>query len=137
MPGNKVIPELLCTDLRKTKTFYTEVLGFSIAYERPEETFVRMSLAGADLMFEQVTGPGRRWITDELSKPFGRGVNFEIEVEGIDTLYAAVLERSASSVYLALEAKDYRCGDETATNRQFMVQDPDGYLLRFAEFKVP
>ena len=135
MPINKFVPELLCTDIQKTKAFYTDVLGFSIAYERLEETFVYLSLAGADLMFEQVTGPGRRWITGELSKPFGRGVNFQLEVEGVAMLYARVIEHSATSVYLALEDKDYVCGSETATNRQFIVQDPDGYLLRFAEIK--
>lgn len=135
MPFNKVVPELLCTDIRKTIAFYTGVLGFSIAYERPEETFAYLSLAGADLMFEQVTGPGRRWITGEMGAPFGRGVNFQIEVEDVALLYGRVLEYSATSAYLPVEDKSYVCDGEIATNRQFIVQDPDRYLLRFAEFK--
>jgi catechol 2,3-dioxygenase-like lactoylglutathione lyase family enzyme len=137
MPTNKVVPELQCTDIQESKAFYTKVLGFSVLYERPAETFAYLSLAGADFMLEQVNGPGRRWITGELNKPFGRGVSFQIEVERVATLYAQVLEMSPSSIFLPLEDKDYLCGNETSTNRQFIAQDPDGYLLRFAEFRSP
>ncbi len=134
MTTKKVVPELLCLNIKASLAFYTETLGFSLLYERPAEAFAYLSLAGVDFMLEQLDGPGRRWITGELSRPLGRGVNFQIEVDNVVTLYARVQERSPGAVYLPLEDKDYLCGSKISTNRQFIAQDPDGYLLRFAEF---
>ncbi|HZY49930.1 MAG TPA: VOC family protein, partial [Devosia sp.] len=34
---------------------------------------------------------------------------------------------------LPLETRSYRVGDTEQSQRQFCVQDPDGYLLRFCE----
>ena len=129
-----LVPELLCTDLSATKAFYVGVLGFDVRYERPEETFVYLRREEADLMFEQADGPGRRWVTGPLERPLGRGVNFQIETRGVADLHARVVAGSPGSIYLPLEERRYRCGDRWATNRQFVVSDPDGYLLRFAEF---
>jgi hypothetical protein len=32
-----------------------------------------------------------------------------------------------------METRSYRVGDREVAQRQFCVQDPDGYLLRFCE----
>jgi len=127
-----LVPELLCSDLSATKEFYVGVLGFAVGYERREETFIFLTLGGTELMFEQVDGPGRRWITGPLEKPYGRGINFQIDVPELGELYAAILARAPESIYLALEEKIYGVGDHFVTQQQFLVQDPDGYLLRFA-----
>jgi catechol 2,3-dioxygenase-like lactoylglutathione lyase family enzyme len=129
----KIIPEILCSDLSVTKDFYVRALGFAVLYERAAETFIYLSLEGADLMVEQVDGPGRRWITGELRRPFGRGLNLQIEVEDVTGLYARVLREATEFIYVPLEKKTYRCGDKSVLTRQFVVQDPDGYLLRFAQ----
>jgi hypothetical protein len=36
-------------------------------------------------------------------------------------------------LYLPFEEQAYRVSDAVSLNRQFVVQDPDGYLLRFAQ----
>ena len=36
-------------------------------------------------------------------------------------------------LFLEVEEKWYRVDDQEAGNRQFLVMDPDGYLLRFTE----
>ena len=36
-------------------------------------------------------------------------------------------------LFLPVEEKWYRKNDREVGNRQFLVQDPDGYLLRFTE----
>jgi catechol 2,3-dioxygenase-like lactoylglutathione lyase family enzyme len=132
-----IVPELLCTDLNATKAFYIDPLGFSVTYERPEETFAYLTREGVDLMFEQVDGPGRRWLTGRLERPFGRGINLQIEARDVAGLFARVSAARPGSVYLPLEEKAYRCGTVWRANRQFLVQDPDGYLLRFAESTDP
>ena len=63
MKFNSLIPELTVKDLERTKTFYTDVLGFTVEYEREEDRFVFLSLEGNQLMFEQENG---NWNTGVL-----------------------------------------------------------------------
>ncbi len=127
----QLVPELYCTDIEQTKIFYTTILGFKIKYQRPEEQFVYFTLNGLDLMFEGISGDSRHWLTGKLERPFGRGVNFQWDVLDIDKLYKRVSKLSPKSIYLDLETKSYRINDQTAIQKQFIVQDPDGYLFRF------
>lgn len=125
-----VVPELLCSDLTRSRVFYVDLLGFSVWYERPEEGFVYLRREDAHLMLEALTAPGRKWVTAELAHPFGRGMNLQIEVEDVGTLYERCRTRAPERVYLDLEDKSYRRDHETIRQRQFVIQDPDGYLIR-------
>ncbi|HEY7801649.1 MAG TPA: VOC family protein [Dehalococcoidia bacterium] len=125
----KLIPELACSDIGRSLAFYTHVLGFGIVYARPEESFAYLNRGGAHLMLDQI-GAGRTWSTADLAHPYGRGVNLQIEVPDVDLLYTAV-QSAAATIFLPLEDKWYRRDDVLVGNRQFIVQDPDGYLLRF------
>ena len=81
-------------------------------------------------MLEEAAGPGRRFRTAPLEYPFGRGINFQIEVADVDALHARVTAAGFTLVVL-LEDRWYRRGANEQGNRQFVVADPDGYLLRF------
>ena len=63
-----------------------------------------------------------------MERPFGRGINFQIQVGDAASLCARVAE---ASVVLPLERRWYRIGSEERGNEQFVAADPDGYLLRF------
>ena len=126
-----LVPELSVLDLEKSLKFYTNVLGFEIAFARPEERFAYLQLGGAQLMLEQFT-QGGSWQTGELSYPFGRGINFEIGVEDVETLLER-LEREHYPLKVPPEERWYRQGDVLNGQKQFLVMDPDGYLLRFVE----
>jgi len=129
-----LIPELYCTSLADSKIFYVGVLGFEILYERPEEKFVMLGREDAQLMLEELS-IGRKWITAPLEKPFGRGVNFQIQTADVDVLYRNVQNLAAQhpdiKIFLPMEEKWYRADNHQVGNRQFIVQDPDGYFLRF------
>ena len=131
MSSFKLVPELYCEDIQVTKKFYIEVFGFEVKYERVEEEFVYFTLNGIDIMVEGINGVGRRWLTDKMEKPFGRGINFQWDVSEIDELYSRVKALVPDSIYLEMESKEYQCGDRIAVQRQFIVQDPNGYLFRF------
>jgi hypothetical protein len=60
----------------------------------------------------------------------GRGVNFQITVADSGAL-AAALTRAGVQLFMAPETKWYQVGSEEAGVQQFLVQDPDGYLVRF------
>ena len=124
-------PELGVTDIARSLGFYRDILGFSVAYARPEEGFAYLRLEGLELMLDQI-GVGRTWETGPLEFPLGRGLNLQCMVSAIDPLLAR-LSDAGISLYLPVETKTYRVGDRDVRQRQFCVQDPDGYLLRFCE----
>jgi catechol 2,3-dioxygenase-like lactoylglutathione lyase family enzyme len=140
----RLIPELEVDDLDRSLAFYTGVVGAIVLYARPEERFAFLELDGADraanretrgiqcanLMLEEAAGPGRRLHGAPLEHPYGRGVNFQIQVANVDALHARVLAAQAR-VVLPMEDRWYRRTDHETGNRQFVVADPDGYLLRF------
>src|SRR5919199_2726337 len=127
MPA-RLVPELYCSDIQRSLTFYVELLGFVVQFARPEERFAYLDREGAELMLEQPTG--RTFLTAELEHPYGRGVNFQIEIADVASLYAAV-RASPWRVVLELEDRWYRRDERALGNRQFVIEDPEGYLLRF------
>ncbi|HIF6100510.1 TPA: bleomycin resistance protein [Vibrio parahaemolyticus] len=129
----RVVPELYCFDINISKAFFTDILGFAIKYERPEEDFVYLTLDGVDLMLEGLSSQSRKWVTGNPEFPLGRGVNFQWDVNDIECLYREVCSKSNESIYLALESKSYECGTKSVVQKQFIVQSPDGYLFRFCQ----
>ena len=129
--GNTLVPEFAVTDWIASKSFYCDILGFTCSYERPNEGFCYLQLGGAELMIDQI-GAGRTFDDGHLPKtyPFGKGLNVQIEVKDIGSLITA-LETAGVALYLHPEDKWYGRNDEEVGNRQFVVADPDGYLLRF------
>lgn len=126
--GAKLVPELVCRDIAVSLRFYRDLLGFSLRYARPEERFAYLEREGAELMLEQPTG--RAFLAAEPAFPYGRGINLQIEVSAVDPLHAAV-QAAGAPLFLPLEERWYRRDAEETGNRQFVVMDPDGYLLRF------
>jgi|SRR6185369_17613326 catechol 2,3-dioxygenase-like lactoylglutathione lyase family enzyme len=127
-----LVPELDVTDLDASLAFYCDVLGFQVRYLRPEERFAYLKREDAELMLEEAAGPGRRFRTAPLERPFGRGANFQIRVSDASGLIERV-RGAGAPILIDLEDRWYRRGDGEVGNRQFVVVDPDGYLLRFFE----
>lgn len=125
-----LVPELDVSDLDRSLSVYIDVLGFSCHVSRPEERFAYLVREGVHLMLEEAAGPGRRFHTAPLEYPFGRGMNLQIEAADVDTLYDSV-QRAGLSIVIPLKERWYRQDQTEVGNRQFVVADPDGYLLRF------
>ena len=127
MDFNNLIPELSVFDILQTKNFYEE-LGFKIEYERQEEKFVFMSFQDSQFMFEQIHDEG--WNTGELIYPLGRGINFSITVDDIENLYTLVKSKKLE-IYKKLTKSVYLVNGIEKIQMEFLIQDPNGYLLRF------
>ena len=127
MDFNNLIPELSVFDILQTKNFYEE-LGFKIEYERQEEKFVFMSFQDSQFMFEQIHDEG--WNTGELTYPLGRGINFSIAVDDIENLYTLVKSKRLE-IYKKLTKSIYLVNGIEEIQMEFLIQDPNGYLLRF------
>ena len=122
-----MIPELSVFDIEQTKRFYND-LGFKIEYERPKEKFVFMSFQDSQFMFEQIHDNG--WNIGELIYPLGRGINFSIAVDDIEGLYKLVKTLNLE-IYRELNRSIYQVNGTEETQTEFLIQDPNGYLLRF------
>ena len=127
-----MVPELLVSDLDASRRFWCDLCGFIVAYERPEDRFAYLDRSGRQIMLEEVLAPGRRWVTGPMERPFGRGINLQITVDDVAPILSAL---AAADWPLFLEPEEvwYRAGTRETGVRQFLVQDPDGYLVRFAQ----
>lgn len=125
-----LVPELDVSDLEKSLAFYVDILGFAVLYRREEEKFAYLEREGAHLMLEEAEGPGRRFRTANLQRPFGRGVNLQIRVSDVSELHQRTIAAD-QEVIIDLEDRWYRQSSIETGNRQFVLVDPDGYLLRF------
>ncbi|GAA4176879.1 VOC family protein [Gryllotalpicola koreensis] len=124
-----LVPELLVSDLTRSLSFWVDLCGFSVRYSRREERFAYLTLGTAHVMLEQ-TGLGRNWITGPLEPPLGRGVNFQVSVPACTPITDA-LRAAGVDLFMEPETKWYRIDDHEAGVEQFLVTDPDGYLIRF------
>lgn len=129
MEANSLIPELSVSSFEKSMNFYVNILGFKIEYSREESNFAFISFESTQIMIEQIN---ENWETGKLEYPFGRGINFFMVISDIEI----VLKRLKSAKYpIFIEPKEswYRTGREYYGCREFLMIDPDGYLLRFAQ----
>lgn len=131
MKFNKLIPTISVFSFERSLEFYTKTLGFKAEYKREEEGFALISLGKSQIMIDQI-GKGVTWKTGRLKYPLGRGINFQIEVDKIDSLLQK-LKKNKIKIFIETEEKWYRVKNIYVGNKQFLVQDPDGYLLRFFE----
>ncbi len=127
---NPLIPELIVSDLQRSLDFYCQVLGFKIEYQRPEDKFAFLSYHGSQLMLEQDYEEDSPWRVGPLEQPFGRGMNLSIECPD-SKLLSQTIELAGHQLRSPVEERWYRDNDLLHGQLNFLVLDPDGYLLRF------
>jgi len=129
---NPLVPELTVTDFARSLDFYTRLLGFTVRYSRSEPDFAYLDCGGAQLMLE--ARHEGDWKVAELEAPLGRGINFTIEMSGVDACCQRVLA-AGWPLFQPLRDRSYMVNkDEESVMREFLLQDPDGYLLRPSQY---
>ena len=130
MKFSKLIPELTVSNLVESLKFY-KTAGFKIEYERPENKFSFISIGEIQFMLQE-DSDNDKWDVAPLSYPYGNGINFQLEVDDVDKVYNSLKENNYKIAY-EMEENWYRQDNRLLGNKEFLVQDPDGYLLRFSE----
>ncbi len=126
----KLAPELLVSDIEASLAFWRDILGFEVAYERPKPRFTYLEHPeGHQIMLCERHGA---WETGQLEHPLGRGVMFQLYFETIERALAAASTR-AWPIYHELREVWRRAGDQETGQREFFLQDPDGYLIMVAQ----
>ena len=126
-----MVPELTVADFSRSRAFYVEVLGFDVRFERSDPDFAYLILNGAQLMLEAEHDSS--WQTGTLDAPRGQGINLQIEVADVVALRESVLA-AGYPLFRDLVESRYDVGNGQQEGQlEFLLQDPDGYLLRFVE----
>ncbi len=125
MKFNSLIPELSVSNIITSKEFYLK-LGFKIKYERKEDKFCFLELEENQIMIEENND---NWNTGVMEYPYGRGINISMAVSNVDSMYEMV--KNSINIFVDLEIHEYKVNDKIFYDKEFLIQDPDGYLLRF------
>ena len=126
MKFNSLIPELSVTDIEKSKEFYLN-LGFKVMYERKEDKFCFLYLEDNQIMIEEINN---NWNVGEMKYPFGNCINISMTVSDIDSFYENIISKKFV-LFRKIKTSKYRVDDIIYEDKEFLLQDPDGYLLRF------
>jgi catechol 2,3-dioxygenase-like lactoylglutathione lyase family enzyme len=104
---NELFPELDVSNLQASLRFWSGLLGFEVAYDRPAARFAYLVRGHIQIMLCERNG---NWDVGELSPPFGRGVNFQMTVSALDPILTA-LEAAKRPLFRQPNDAWYRTGD--------------------------
>jgi uncharacterized glyoxalase superfamily protein PhnB len=125
-PFSKLTPNLLVANVERSLGFYVDVLGFGRGFTVPEQSpFVFASVtSGAVEIFFNDAATAIKEYPAFAGKPIGATGTMYIEVDGVDALHERL--KSAAKVTMPLTTQFYGM-------REFAIEDPDGYLITFAQ----
>lgn len=126
MKFNSLIPELSVSNIQNSIKFYTD-LGFHVVYERKADKFAFLELEENQLMIEEIN---EHWNTGPLEYPLGRGINLSMTVSDVKEM-AKRIKKKGYPLFLDVETHSYMVDGTLYEDQEFLIQDPDGYLLRF------
>lgn len=119
MPGFRtIVPILRVADLQRAVEFYTNILGFSVAWQAVND-------GGGDNVMLQAGATSLLLSTGAHlgDKPQFTGTLY-FNMTGVEEFFASIKEEV--EIVWPLETMDY-------SQREFGIRDPDGYILAFAE----
>lgn len=133
MKFNSILPELYVTDFKKSLHLYIDIIGFKLEYDRQNPNFAFLSYQGTQLMIQELDPhEDGEYVTGTFEYPFGRGINFQMKVTDVNKI-AQSLQSNKYPLRKTIFESWYKVNNVLKGNREILVQDPDGYLLRFSQ----
>lgn len=124
-----IVCELYVVDLATSLHFWCDILGFEIAYQRPEERFAYLQRhTGAQLMLYQ---PDQASATAKPADSEPRAI-LQIFVDNLSPIEVAV-KKHAWPLLRGPENVWRKWGDRMGGKREIRLSDPDGHRLIIAE----
>ncbi len=119
-------PNLIVSDVARSVGFYRDVLGFSLGPTVPDQAPYVFAIvqAGPVQIFLNAPEPAVAEYPAFAGRPIGGTLTLFIDVERVREVYEALKERVR--IVMPLEKKWYGV-------TEFAFEDPDGYLITFAE----
>lgn len=125
-PFKKLTPNLLVANVERSLAFYVDVLGFERGMTVPEESpFVFAAVTGGpvEIFVNDAAGAIKEYPAF-AGRPLGTTGTMYIEVEGVDALHDRL--KPTVPIVMPLVTQFYGA-------REFAIEDPDGYMITFAE----
>ena len=125
----KLTPNLLVANVERSLAFYVDTLGFSRSMTVPEQSpFVFAAVTSGSIeIFVNDAATAVKEYPAFVGKPIGATGTMFIEVEGVDALHDRLKARV--KIVMPIVTQFYGM-------REFAIEDPDGYVITFAE-RVP
>ena len=115
---------IVTSKLAETKAFYTETLGFGVAFENEFYLLLHTPGGSSEISFLLPDHPSQQPL---FQKPFqGQGMYLTIEVDDVDKLYNE-LKKKGAEIKIALR-------DEPWGDRHFAIADPNGIGIDLVKY---
>src|SRR5262245_55286493 len=123
----KLTPNLLVANVERSLAFYEDVLGFERGMSVPDQSpFVFASVTGGavEIFFNDAATAIKEY-PGFGGKQLGATGTMFIEIEGVDALHDR-LKAANVPIVMPLVTQFYGM-------REFAIEDPDGYVITFAQ----
>lgn len=115
-----VAPEFFVRDIERSITFYKR-LGFTAVRQEPDFAVIALH-EDVHVLLAAEQHTSREWLN---AGPRGVGLNIRIMVEDVDAVYQRAKDAGAPIIQ--------QIADRYYGLRDFILLDPDGFALRFAQ----
>ena len=123
----KLTPNLVVANVERSLAFYVETLGFSRGMTVPDESpfvFASVTSGPVEIFFNDAAAAIKEYPAF-AGRPIGATGTLFIEMEGgVDALH----DRLEATVKIVMPLVTQFYG-----TREFAIEDPDGYVITFAE----
>jgi uncharacterized glyoxalase superfamily protein PhnB len=122
----KLTPNLLVASVERSLAFYTDTLGFTRGMTVPDESplvFAAVTSGPIEIFFNDAAAAEKEYPLF-AGRPIGCTGTLFIEVEGVDALHERL--KPIVKVVMPIVTQFYGM-------REFAFEDPDGYVITFAE----
>jgi uncharacterized glyoxalase superfamily protein PhnB len=127
MKFTKLTPNLVVNDVARSVAFYRDNLGMQMGMSVPEQppyVFASVVHGAVEVFFNSKEAVAEDF-PQMLARGIGAAMTLYLEVDDVDGLHR---DLSAKGVTVVMEPKTQFYG-----MREFMIADPDGWLLMFAQ----
>ena len=122
----RLTPNLIVSSVEQSLAFYCDVLGFTRTATVPDASpyvFAAVQSGPVEIFFN-ARGPAVEEYPALANMPIGGTLTLYMDVSGVDKIYEELKKRV--KVTMPLERKFYGV-------TEFAFEDPDGYVITFAE----
>jgi len=126
---NGLVAEMMVSDYPAALAWWTGLVGMVPVFIRPEQKLAFLQHRdGAQIMIYERDGD---WEVAAMEPPFGRGLVTQVFLADVDQVHARFVA-ARHAFYVPLREKWRDWGDRMGGQREFLVLDPDGYLVMIA-----
>ena len=122
----KLTPNLVVANVERSLAFYVDTLGFTRGLTVPDASpfvFASVTSGAVEIFFNDAAAATKEYPAF-ANRPIGATATLFMEMEGVDALHDQL--KGSVKIVMPLVTQFYGM-------REFAIEDPDGYIITFAE----